>query len=122
MINKDLECILSKIEELETNDVEIVVEDPEIETISFHLFLRDEFEQGQLGYRVDEDGNSLTGKNEGDWKENWYVIGYDEDLGDPIIIDINNKDYPVMTAMHGEGDWEPEVIYSSLKEFLESLS
>ncbi|UPO90152.1 MULTISPECIES: SMI1/KNR4 family protein [Bacilli] len=122
MLNEDIEIILSKIEELESYDVEIEVDDPEIESISIHLFSIEEFEEGQLGYRMDEDGNSLTGDNEGDWKENWYVIGYDELVGDPIFIDIKNKNYPVLTAIHGEGDWEPEVMYSSLNEFLEYVS
>lgn len=119
MLNEDLELIMSKIEELESNDVEIEVDDPEVEIISIHLFSREEIEEGQLGYSIDEDGNSLTGDNEGDWKENWYVIGYDELVGDPIFIDIKNKKYPVMTAMHGEGDWEPEVIFWSFNKFLD---
>jgi hypothetical protein len=122
VLNEALELILSKIEELESNDVEIEVDDPEVETISIQLFSREEFEEGQLGYRIDEDGNSLTGENEGDWEENWFVIGYDELVGDPIFIDINNKKYPVMTAMHGEGDWEPEVMFWSFNEFLEYVS
>ncbi|MFT8320852.1 MAG: hypothetical protein ABF649_08105 [Bacillus sp. (in: firmicutes)] len=122
MLNEDLEKILSKLEELESLDIEIEVHDPEIETLSIHLFSREEFEEGQLGYSVDEEGNSLTGNNEGDWKATWYVIGYDELLGDPIFIDIENKNYLVMTAMHGEDDWEPEVLFSSLNEFLEYIS
>lgn len=121
MLNKDLQLILSKIEELENNDVEIEVDDFEVETISIHLFSREEFEEGQLGYRMDIDGNSLTGDNEGDWKENWYVIGYDELVGDPIFIDINNKNYPILTAMHGEGEWEPEIMFSSLNKLLEYI-
>ncbi|ENQ3079289.1 hypothetical protein ACEOWG_002515 [Bacillus cereus] len=122
MLNNDLELIFSKLEQLESHDVEVEVDEPEMETISIHLFSREEFEEAQLGYSVDKEGNSLTGKNEGDWKETWYVIGYDEDLGDPIFIDIDNKKYPVMTAMHGAGDWEPEIIFSSLDEFLEYTS
>ncbi len=30
---------------------------------------------------------TLVGNTEGDWKETWYVIGYDEDLGNPIFVD-----------------------------------
>ncbi len=92
-----------------------------IETISIHLFSRDEIEEGQLGYSLDDKGNSLVGNTEGDWKETWYVIGFDEDLGDPIFVDITNENYPIMTAMHGEGEWDPEVMFS-LKEFLDYLS
>lgn len=118
MLNSDLEKIFIKLESLESLEIEMEVEDPEIETVSIHLFTREEFEEGQIAYSVDQEGNSLIGNNEGDWKESWYVIGYDEDLGDPIFVDIRNKNYPVMTAMHGEGDWDPEVIFSSLDEFI----
>ncbi|PGN46136.1 hypothetical protein CN962_21160 [Bacillus cereus] len=118
MLNEDLKIILNKIEALDNLEIELEIDDTEIETISIHLFSREEFEEGQLGYSVDEEDNSLTGDSEGDWKETWYVIGYDENLGDPIFVDIEDKNYPVMTAMHGEGDWEPEVMFSSLNEFL----
>lgn len=122
MLNEDLKIILNKIEALDNLEIELEVDDTEIETISIHLFSREEFEEGQLGYSVDEEDNSLTGDSEGDWKETWYVIGYDENLGDPIFVDIEDKNYPVMTAMHGGGDWEPEVMFSSLNEFLEYVS
>ncbi|PED69388.1 hypothetical protein CON97_25455 [Bacillus pseudomycoides] len=122
MLNEDLKIILNKIEALDNLEIELEVDDTEIETISIHLFSREEFEEGQLGYSVDEEDNSLTGDSEGDWKETWYVIGYGENLGDPIFVDIEDKNYPVMTAMHGEGDWEPEVMFSSLNEFLKYVS
>ena len=119
MLNEELELILNKIEELKSNDVEI--DDSEGETISIHLFSREEFEEGQLGYSIDEGGTSLTGNEEGEWKESWYVIGYDELVGDPIFIDISIERYPVMTAMHGEGEWEPKVMYWTLDKFLEAV-
>nr|WP_179864881.1 hypothetical protein [Bacillus pseudomycoides] len=122
VLNEDLKIILNKIEALDNLEIELEVDDTEIETISIHLFSREEFEEGQLGYSVDEEDNSLTGDSEGDWKETWYVIGYGENLGDPIFVDIEDKNYPVMTAMHGEGDWEPEVMFSSLNEFLKYVS
>nr|WP_202626587.1 hypothetical protein [Bacillus cereus] len=122
VLNEDLRIILNKIEMLDNLEIELEIDDTEIETISIHLFSREEFEEGQLGYSVDEEDNSLTGDSEGDWKETWYVIGYDENLGDPIFVDIEDKNYPVMTAMHGEGDWEPEVMFSSLNEFLKYVS
>ncbi|MFE4706863.1 hypothetical protein [Peribacillus simplex] len=123
MLNQDLEKILSRFEALETNEIEINFEGVEEETISvsFHLFSKDEFEEGQLGYREDEEGNSFVGNNEGDWKESWFVIGYDEDLGDPIFVDIHNKNYPVLTAEHGMGEWEPSVLYDSLEDFLKDI-
>ncbi|MEM5018349.1 hypothetical protein WKH31_18790 [Metabacillus indicus] len=119
MVNEDLEVIMSKIEELNSNDVEI--NDIEGDTISIHLFSREEFDEGQLGYSIDENGNSLAGIEEGDWKESWYVIGYDELVGDPIFIDISIEKYPVMTAMHGQGEWEPEVMYWTLNKFIEAV-
>jgi hypothetical protein len=122
MLNKDLELILNKIEELENLDIEIRVDYyPEDENVlSIHLFSKEEFEKGQLGYRFDEEGNSLIEDGENEWKESWYVIGYDDFLGDPIFVDINNKNYPVMTAMH-DGDWQPALISSSINEFLECI-
>ncbi|MFD4818462.1 hypothetical protein [Peribacillus butanolivorans] len=55
MLNQDLEKILSRFEALKTNEIEINFECVEEETISvsFHLFSKDEFEEGQLGYRED---------------------------------------------------------------------
>jgi hypothetical protein len=120
LFNKDVEDILNRLETLKTNEVEIDFEDEEGEiiSVSFHLFSKDEFEKEQLGYREDEEGNSFVGNNEGDWKESWFVIGYDEDLGDPIFVDISNKNYPVLTAEHGMGEWEPSLLYDSLEEFI----
>ena len=120
MFNKDVEEILNRLETLKTNEVEIDFEDEEGEiiSVSFHLFSKDEFEEEQLGYREDDKGNSFVGNNEGDWKESWFVIGYDEDLGDPIFVDISNKNYPVLTAEHGMGEWEPSLLYDSLEEFI----
>lgn len=92
----DVEKILSRLETLKTDEVEIDFEDEEeIISVSFHLFFKDEFEEG----------NSFVGNNAGDWKESWFVIGYDEYLGDPIFVDINNNNnYPVLTAEHGMGE------------------
>lgn len=51
---------------LDNLEIELEVDDTEIETISIHLFSREEFEEGQLGYSVDEEDNSLTGDSEGE--------------------------------------------------------
>ena len=123
LLNQDLEKILKRFEALETNEIEISLEGEKEEKMStfFHLFSKEEFEEGQLGYREDEEGNSFVGNDEGDWKESWFVIGYDEDLGDPIFVDIQNKNYPVLIAEHGMGEWEPSVLYDSLEEFLKDI-
>jgi hypothetical protein len=120
LFNKDVEEILNRLETLKTNEVDIDFEDEEGEiiSVSFHLFSKVKFEEEQLGYREDEEGKSFVGNNEGDWKESWFVIGYDEDLGDPIFVDINNKNYPILTAEHGMGEWEPSLLYDSLEEFI----
>ena len=42
--------------------------------------------------------------------------------GDPIFIDTEAEDYPVYTAVHGEGDWRPKRIATSLKSFAQAMS
>ncbi|GAA0328258.1 hypothetical protein GCM10008967_18430 [Bacillus carboniphilus] len=116
MYSEDLHNILEMIEALESNDVVLQVASEE--PIDVHLFIKEEFKDGQIGYRVDEDGNSLLGEDEGDWIDDWHVIGYDEEIGDPIFVDITKVDYPVYTAAHGEGDWEPELLFESMSDFL----
>lgn len=80
------------------------------------FFAPDKLEEEQIGYRVDTDNNSLIGDAEGDWKEEWFAIGNDN-LGDPIIVDTSEPSFVVMTAMHGEGEWEPGLIAESLEKF-----
>jgi hypothetical protein len=77
-------------------------------------FKSTELEKGQLGYRSDERGNSLIGKD-GAWENSWYVIGWDE-LGDPYFIDIESE--RVFTAIHGHGLWEPECIAMDVESFV----
>ncbi|GAB2454710.1 hypothetical protein GCM10011375_02290 [Hymenobacter qilianensis] len=81
----------------------------------------DDLDAAQIGYKVDSKGNNLTSINEGDWQEEWLVIAND-DLGDPIIVDTSSPDLAVLTAAHGEGDWEPQVIAESLDDFKEILN
>jgi hypothetical protein len=81
----------------------------------------------QIGYSVDDYGNSLvyekTGydwedeHNTNTWKKGWIVIGNDE-LGDPIIVDKSSSLLPVIHAPHGYGDWETNyIIADSLENF-----
>ncbi len=72
------------------------------------------FDEGQIGYRIDPSGNSLI-SDEG-WKEQWFVIACDS-LGDPILIDVSYPALPVMSAAHGEGTWEPVIIADTLNNF-----
>lgn len=86
------------------------------------LYLVEELKQAQVGYSVDEGGESLTGTGEGDWRENWLVIGYEDECGDPIFIDVAEDDFPVYTSVHGCGNWEPNLIAVSFNNFIKALS
>jgi hypothetical protein len=81
------------------------------------VFAATEFEAEQIGFAVDTDGSSLCDTDEGCWQSNWIVIGLDTGLGDPIFIDTQSDEFPVFTAIHGEGSWEPEPVAISLKAF-----
>ena len=118
-MNQALETVKNILGEIENSDIEIDVGEEEAMTIC--LYSRQEFEEGQLGYRHNHLGESFIGVEEGDWKESWYVIGYDELLGDPIIIDIHKQHFPVYTAISGEGEWEPEILFPSLKLFIKKV-
>jgi hypothetical protein len=88
----------------------------------------------QIGYSIDEDGNSLVAEKTGyewedehstnTWKKGWIVIGSDE-LGDPIIVDKSSPLLPVIHAPHGCGDWDANYIIAdsveNFKTILESL-
>lgn len=76
----------------------------------------------QLGYSVHPDGSDLSGSNEGDWQKSWIVIGTDTEVGDPFFVDTNEPSLPVYTAMHGVGEWNAELVSTSLSSFLEALA
>ncbi len=79
------------------------------------LLSPDELEEGQTGYSSSSAGEALCDGKPGSWKAEWIAIGYDTSLGDPIILDTSNAQ--IMTAMHGEGSWEPHPIAKSLHAF-----
>jgi len=81
------------------------------------LFSAGELEDGQLGYSVAPDGNSLCSGERGAWQPNWVVIGYETGLGDPLFLDIDLASLPVLTAMHGEGAWKPVLVATSIEAF-----
>jgi hypothetical protein len=85
------------------------------------LFSLRELVQAQVGYSTDGKGNSLIGTAEGDWLENWLVIGYEDLCGDPIFIDTGVGNFPVYTAMHGAGEWRPKLIAVSFANFIQGL-
>ena len=80
----------------------------------------EEREEAQIGYSIDPDGRSLVSDEEGSWKDNWVVIGYEDLIGDPIFVDVGVEGYPVYTAMHGTGSWNPILIARSIR-FSEAL-
>jgi hypothetical protein len=86
------------------------------------IYTANELEEAQLGYSVDPSGNTLTDANdEGSWKTEWLIIGYEDLCGDPIFIDTASEGYPVYTAGHGEGAWEPKRIATTLKSFAQAI-
>jgi hypothetical protein len=85
------------------------------------LYSPAEMDEVQIGYARSVEGESLADGQPGSWKPEWIVIGNDELLGDPLILDTTNADYPVMTASHGEGSWDARVIASSLDAFAFAL-
>ena len=86
-----------------------------------YLFEIDNIEKEQVGYSIDTDGNSLITDEEGSWKANWLVIGFNENVGDPYFIDTSLKGFPVYTSMHGEDIWELTMIADSFENFIEIL-
>ncbi len=53
---------------------------------TIYLFAETELSEGQKGYSVDPNGKSLVGGKDGDWKNSWLVIGFEELCGDPIFL------------------------------------
>ena len=86
------------------------------------VYRPDELPSMQVGYSVSPTGESLTGDKRGDWLRSWVAIGHEEACGDPIFIDTSEEGFPVYTAMHGEGPWNPERIAVSLEAFGRTLS
>lgn len=118
MHHNKIKQLLEYVDRAEDNEIEL---EYEFEPMTIELFNSEEIEEGQLGYSVDDEGQSLIGNEEGDWKEGWIVIGIDSYLGDPIFVDSNDENCPVYTAMHGEGDWEKECITERIEDVIEKV-
>jgi hypothetical protein len=80
----------------------------------------DELDDLQVGYGVGPDGDDLSGNARGDWRASWIVIGVEEDLGDPVFVDLADAKLPVFTAMHGAGTWDPRPVAPSFQHLLAS--
>ena len=105
------------IEKLKQNDYRtfFVFEREQIEFVD-----PEDFDYAQEGYRF----NPKTNEQIEDWNEivgeNFYVIGNETDLGDPIIADAGTEGFPVYFMMHD--DWESiEKIANSFDEFVANL-
>jgi hypothetical protein len=84
------------------------------------LYQVGELEGAQTGYSVDTEGRSLTGSDPGDWSSDWIVFGFETACGDPIFLS-SGQPHSVFTAMHGEGDWSPDVVAPSIEKFWDCL-
>lgn len=97
-----------------------------LETVSFGyrtvtLFRTGELREAQIGYSISESGEDLTGTDEGDWRGSWLIVASEDELGNPIFIDLKAQGLPVLTAAHGKGEWNPELIASSFQGFIAAL-
>ncbi len=62
----------------------------DIDTVDYgvggiRLFRSDEVPQGQVGFAIASDGESLVGIGNADWRPEWVVIGYETAGGGPIF-------------------------------------
>lgn len=80
-----------------------------------------ELGEAQIGYAVDTSGTSLVDGEPGSWERKWVVIGYEDGCGDPIFIDTETEGFSVYTAMHGTGNWEPNLIATGLRNFAAAM-
>lgn len=55
------------------------------------------------------------------WHENWYVIGYEELLGDPIVVDTKDYDFSVFAIAHA-ANWIPQPLANSFESFFKKAS
>lgn len=89
------------------------------EYVNLELFSFEQLEEAQIGYLITPDGHSLITDEEDSWDANWIVIGYETMCGDPLIIELNEKGYPVSTLIHGIGSWNGgNFLADSLENFL----
>ncbi|WP_269236351.1 hypothetical protein [Flavobacterium flavigenum] len=96
-------------------------EDISIGYSEINIFKLESIEKEQIGDSITENGKSLVGNKKGDWKENWIVIANDN-MDDPIFVDIENPNLPVFISQHGNGEWEENYIAISIENFLSILN
>jgi hypothetical protein len=81
------------------------------------LFSPSDIEHVQLGYSRSPGGEDLCGNRAGDWRRSWVVFGHETLCGDPLFVDTDQPQFPVYTAMHGAGSWEPDLVADSFAAF-----
>jgi hypothetical protein len=85
------------------------------------------FDEVSLGWRTvtlipaEELSEAQAGYSGPGWASSWLVIGYEDQLGDPIFVDRAVDSLPVFTAAHGEGEWDPVPIADSFDSFVAGL-
>jgi hypothetical protein len=104
---------------------------PWLQALGFHeisfgcgglrFFSLEEIDQAQVGCSRSPQGVSFCDGEPGSWKPEWIAIGYETGLGDVIILDTSRPGFPVMTAMLGEGSWNPDDIAGSLADLAVAL-
>ncbi len=87
----------------------------------FRLIPHEDLEDVQLGYKLDPDGEEVTGEADGDWHASWYVFARDLTLDDPVFVDLSQEQLPVYTADRETEEWDPEPVSDSLENFIRSL-
>jgi hypothetical protein len=96
-------------------------EDISIGYRELNIFKLENIEKEQIGYSVTENGKSLVGNKNGDWKKNWIVIATDN-MDDPIFVDTENPNLPVFISEHDNGEWEENYIAISIEKFSSILN
>jgi hypothetical protein len=86
------------------------------------LFPMSDLDEQQVGYSRDPEGHNLTGSGEGDWRKSWLVFAYEDTCGDPIFVDLSEPCFPVYTAAHGQGRWDPTLIAGSFDGFVAGMA
>ncbi len=102
--------VLDKLFERNINEVEIGLS-------NIHLYSKEELEEAQIGYRVDNNGNPIR-----DWiGENYLVVGNDSAYGDPIIVDLSDEELTVYSMFHD--DWKSlRKIANSFSQYINILN
>ena len=82
-----------------------------------YLYDKDEIADAQIGYKIYPDGRKIE-----EWfGDEYFVVGNDSTCGDPIFINVSEKNCPFYYMFHD--DWEDSImkIADSLDEYEKML-